>query len=155
MSTVSTLSAVTNASLLPADPATASRLPQKNLDQNDFLKLLATQFQTQDPMKPVEDTAFIAQMAQFTALQQSSSMAQTMAEIRADQLRATANSYLGREVIVDTGQGPAAAGLVTAIDASGGDARLVINGTAYPISAVLRVEPGLVTPPPPSIPDSD
>ena len=43
------------------------RSPKKVLDQDDFLKLLITQFSTQDPLNPVTDTAFIAQMAEFTA----------------------------------------------------------------------------------------
>ena len=46
----------------------------KALGQADFLKLLSTQFQNQDPMKPMDDTAFIAQMAQFTSLSQTTEM---------------------------------------------------------------------------------
>ena len=45
------------------------RSPKKVLDQDDFLELLITQFSTQDPLNPVTDTAFIAQMAEFTALE--------------------------------------------------------------------------------------
>jgi len=141
---MSTVSAVSSASPLPGFEDPAARIPQKNLGQNDFLRLLATQFKTQDPMKPVEDTAFIAQMAQFTALQQSGTMSQTMLALRADQLRATANSYLGHTVVVGTGDGPLTSGQVNAIDSSGDEPQLVVHGVAYPISAVLRVEPGLV-----------
>ena len=47
------------------------RSPKKVLDQDDFLELLITQFSTQDPLNPVTDTAFIAQMAEFTALELS------------------------------------------------------------------------------------
>src|SRR5262245_8962148 len=81
----------------------SARVPQKNLGQNDFLKLLATQFQVQDPMKPMEDTAFIAQMAQFSSLEQSSALARDMNLLRSDQLRVTANSYLGHRITVDGG----------------------------------------------------
>jgi len=47
------------------------RVPNKVLGQNDFLQLLVTQMQNQDPMSPMQDTEFIAQMAQFTSLEQS------------------------------------------------------------------------------------
>ena len=69
------------------DPAAiAAATPKKTmLGQEDFLKLLAIQFQSQDPMKPMEDTAFIAQMAQFTALDQSKSLLAEMTQLGASQ----------------------------------------------------------------------
>ena len=129
---------------------TAARLPQKALGQDDFLKLLAVQFQVQDPMKPMEDTAFIAQMAQFSALEQSSALARDMTALRGDQQRAVANTYLGHRVTVDAGEGASVTGDVTAIDASGGEPKLIVAGNSYSLSAVLRVEPGLVTAPAPT-----
>jgi len=125
--------------------STASRVPQKVLGQNDFLKLLATQFKMQDPMKPMEDTAFIAQMAQFSSLEQSSTMAKDMTALRTDQQRVAANSYLGHRVTVDAGDGLSESGDVSAVDASGTTPKLVVNGKSYELSAVLRVEPSVVT----------
>lgn len=131
------------------DTAGASRIPQKVLGQNDFLKLLATQFQKQDPMKPMEDTAFIAQMAQFSALEQTSGLARDLAAMRAEQQRTAANSYLGHRVTIDSGKGATLTEAVTAIDVSGGVPLLVVGGKPYSLSAVLRVEPGLVSAPAP------
>lgn len=125
------------------DSTTASRTPQKALGQSDFLKLLAVQFQVQDPMKPMEDTSFIAQMAQFSSLEQSNAMVSGFKTLQADQRAATANSYLGHRVTVDLGDGTSFTGDVTAVDAAGGDPRLVIGEKPYALSAVLRVEPSL------------
>jgi flagellar basal-body rod modification protein FlgD len=154
MTTISALSSsrassATSASDGTAAASTASRVPQKTLGQNDFLKILAKQFQTQDPMKPMEDTAFIAQMAQFSSLEQSKSMASDMAALRSDQQRTAANSYLGHRVTVDAGKGKTDSGDVSAIDASGSEPKLVINGKLFPLSAVLLVEPGAVSAPAP------
>src|SRR5215468_10693093 len=43
----------------------------KPLDKQAFLKLLVEQLKNQDPLKPQDDTAFVAQLAQFSQLEQS------------------------------------------------------------------------------------
>ncbi len=149
MSTISAVTVGSTSNFSTTADSVAARLPQKTLGQQDFLKLLATQFQVQDPMKPMEDTAFIAQMAQFSALEQSSSMVKDMSALRADQQLSAANSYLGHRVTVDTGKGTTTTADVTAIDISTDGPRLVVEGKMYPLSSVLRVEPGLVTAPAP------
>ncbi len=152
MSAVSSVSSSNSPALAATDDAAgSSRVPQKTLNQDDFMQLLAVQFQMQDPMKPMDDTAFIAQTAQFSSLQQATAMAQDMAAMRADQQRAVANSYLGHRVTVDLGNdaGTTATGDVTAVDNTGTAPRIVVNGQSYDLSAVLRVEPGAVTAPTP------
>ena len=147
MPTISPVSSGSAAASYGVDD-TASRVPQKALGQDDFLKLLATQFQVQDPLKPMEDTAFIAQMAQFSSLEQSSALARDMGLLRADQQRVTANSYLGHRVTMETADGMTT-GDVTAVDLSGKEPQLVVGEKSYPLSAVLRLEPSLVTAPAP------
>ena len=110
MSTIAPISSSNSVSSSAAEPGSA-RVPQKQLGKNDFLKLLAVQFQVQDPMKPMEDTAFIAQMAQFSSLEQSSAMARDLTALRADQQRVTANSYLGHRVTFKTSDAQTITGL--------------------------------------------
>ncbi|ADU30753.1 flagellar hook assembly protein FlgD [Evansella cellulosilytica] len=45
-----------------------------DLDKDAFLRILITQLQNQDPLNPMEDKEFIAQMAQFTSLEQMTNM---------------------------------------------------------------------------------
>src|SRR2546422_149343 len=145
MSTISAVSS-SNSSLTAPTSATSSVSNSKTLGVNDFMKLLATQFQQQDPLKPMDDTAFIAQTAQFTGLQQTTTLVQQITQLATNQNLATANSYLGRQVTVDAGHGATAAGIVSAVDASGSAPQIILNGQAYPLSAVLRVEPGAISP---------
>lgn len=147
---MSTISAVSTATATSAtDTSIASRIPKKTLGQDDFLKLLAVQYQNQDPNKPMDDTASIAQMAQFSSLEQSTAMAKDITQLRLDQQRTAANSYLGHRVTVDGGKAGLDTGDVSAIDVSGAEPMLIVNGKPYALSAVLRVEPGLVTTPAP------
>lgn len=124
----------------PDYTAPTTRTANKALGQEEFLKLLAMQFQTQDPMKPMEDTAFIAQMAQFTSLEQSSAMNATMAQLRSEQQVAVANSYLGLVAVVEDASGNLKSGQVTAIDTTTDTPKLEIDGEYYDVSAVLRTE---------------
>jgi flagellar basal-body rod modification protein FlgD len=55
----------------------------KELGKDAFLQLLTTQLAHQDPMQPQADTEFIAQLAQFSSLEQLQSMRTTMDAIAA------------------------------------------------------------------------
>ena len=155
---MSTLSAVSSSGPKTAaltDPTLASLATQKTLGQDDFLKLLAQQFSSQDPLKPMEDTSFIAQMAQFTALQQSSAMSKDINDMKSQQQLVTANSYLGHRVTVDAGGGNTISGDVAGVEIKDGTPRLVIGDYTYPISAVLLVEPGAVSTSPSNTPTTN
>jgi len=67
-------------SSLGASPSLAGSPPvgTSELGQDAFLQLLVTQLQSQDPLKPMEDTAFIAQLAQFASLEKLTQMAASL-----------------------------------------------------------------------------
>ncbi len=80
---------------------TSSTTSTDDMDKDAFLLLLVTQFQYQDPLNPMEDKEFIAQLAQFTALEQQMStnelMQQQLDMSELDQ-RISLAGYIGREV---------------------------------------------------------
>ncbi|MBI5237485.1 MAG: flagellar hook assembly protein FlgD [Deltaproteobacteria bacterium] len=51
------------------DAGAIQKAYEKNLDKDAFLRLLVTQLQHQDPLEPMDNTAFVAQLAQFSSLE--------------------------------------------------------------------------------------
>jgi flagellar basal-body rod modification protein FlgD len=112
---------------------TSSIVPQQTLDQSDFLNLLIKQLASQDPMNPMSDTSFIAQMASFTSLQQTK---ETQASIAAMQ----ANDMIGRVVIVRGGDGTVDRGTVDGVVMDSGTPNILVNGQTYKLNQVQTVE---------------
>ncbi|BCA54811.1 putative Basal-body rod modification protein FlgD [Nitrospira sp. KM1] len=68
---MSTTSGVDTTSLAASTGTVQSVAANQQLGQNDFLNLLVTQLKNQDPLKPMDNQEFVAQLAQFSQLQQS------------------------------------------------------------------------------------
>lgn len=74
---------------------------KSDLDKEAFLMLLVTQFQYQDPLNPMEDKEFIAQLAQFSALEQSMQTNENITALineTAMQTSISITNYIGKEV---------------------------------------------------------
>ena len=107
------------------------------LDRDDFLKLLITQLQHQDPSQPMQDKEFIAQMAQFSSLEQITNMSQGFSKLSGLLASSEAAGFLGKTVEVQDG-GKSITGLVTEVVR--GDHPLVgINGKYYDLEQVQKI----------------
>ena len=125
------------------------RLPRQELGKDDFLQLLLKQLAYQDPLSPMENTEFIAQMAQFSSLEQMTSMAQGFARLSntlshdfariADMITGSAaTSSLGKNVELLTHDGRIVQGTIRAV-AKGEDPRILVDGFYYNWSQVREV----------------
>ena len=134
-------------SLFNTPPATqydfqqTGRAHKNMLGQEDFLKLLVTKMSTQDPMNPQGDAEFIAQMAQFSSLEQAKSMTADIALLKAQQEVLTANGLIGRTVTVARGSQQLDQGMVTSIAMNDGSPAVVINGKNYSLDDVTLISP--------------
>ena len=74
------------------------------LGKDAFLKLLVTQLQNQDPLNPLDDKEFIAQLAQFSSLEQMTNISSgitSLTEKTAQQDMLSAVNYIGKEVTAE------------------------------------------------------
>ncbi|HHZ19886.1 MAG TPA: hypothetical protein GX391_05135 [Firmicutes bacterium] len=117
------VSSTTGVSTISSSTITQSSNSQ--LGKDEFLKLLVTQLQYQDPLNPLSDTDFIAQMAQFSALEQMYNV------YRVGELQQATN-LIGRhvkaEVYTIPGQPEWVYGKVQGVRTFGGTTYLILDG---------------------------
>ena len=84
--------------------------------QMDYMKLLITQLQNQNPLEPLDNNEMASQLAQFSQLQQLESMNTSFAKVLATTELTYANSLIGKEVSfmleTDTGATDIKSGIV-------------------------------------------
>jgi len=136
------------------DPNANKRVTNNALGKDDFLKLMITQMQHQDPLDPMDNTEQIAQQAQFTTLEQMQNMnksMETLIEVFQSGNRGAAVSMIGADVegfvsTVDDQNEPVVTtikGRVKSIDFSGGQTTVVVKNDdgefSIPFGQVNRV----------------
>jgi len=101
------------------------------LGKDDFLKLMVAQMKNQDPMNPADDKDNIAQMAQFSSLEQITNLASATQEL-ATRMSLTQNvGLLGHDVTYTKADGTAGTGKVDGLDLTAdGSATLSVAGQA-------------------------
>ncbi|MBH0198317.1 MAG: flagellar hook assembly protein FlgD [Nitrospira sp.] len=109
------MSTITGISAAESATDTTRSTGPKALGQDDFLKLLVTQLKQQDPLNPTNNTEFVAQLAQFSQLEQNVKQAQLMQrslDTQAASFQFTLLPMVGHRVgldmpLVQVGAGPA------------------------------------------------
>ena len=111
----------------------------KDLGKDDFMKLMLAQLQHQDPLKPMDDQAFIAQTAQFNALDEMTKLNKTLSAVLDSQQLAEASGMIGKVIAATTSDGKAIRGAVTAASVSGGVSMVHIGATKIELDKVTAV----------------
>jgi len=84
--------------------------------------------QNQDPLKPMDDAAYLGQLAQFTSLQQVNTLSTQITQMRSDQQKLAAATYLGRTVTMDDGKKGTVSGAAFASRLPNGDTLISDGG---------------------------
>ena len=105
------------------------------LGESDFLNLLITQLKNQDPLNPMKDTEFIAQLASFSSLQQMTSMNANMGGLLAQQNYTNAASMIGKQVTTSDSK----SGVVSKVSLEQGQIYLYVGDNKYMLSDITSV----------------
>lgn len=107
-----------------------------SLDKDDFLLLLVTQMKYQDPLEPASNTEYVAQLAQFSELEQMQNLNQTTTNT-------SAYTLVGKEVYISqeslSGATSEVQGIVEYVTIQNGEAYVSVNGELYAYSDVTQV----------------
>ena len=109
----------------------------EGLGKDDFMKILITQLTHQDPTEPMKDTEFIAQMAQFSTLEQITNMTQDFSKLAGILSTSQALGLLGRTVELFDGEN-----MITGVveEVSGRETPMVlVNGRYYDFERVEKI----------------
>lgn len=141
---------------------------QSSLGKEAFLKLLVTQLQNQDPTQPLQDREFIAQMTQFSTLEQMTNLNDMFTKFVEAQNIGGLSNMIGKKVtwtdyvaeLDEAGKEKwtevPKEGMVTAISMKGGKTQLVLqDGTKVDVNRIETVTNPVITPNPPAEPPAE
>lgn len=111
----------------------SAKSSESSLGKDDFLKLLVTQMQYQDPMKPMDDTQFVSQMAQFSSLEQMQNLNSSMMTVQA-------SGMIGKNIKWTNDSGTEQTGVVTAVKITSGKPALVVGDLNVDLDKVTSIE---------------
>jgi len=107
-----------------------------SLNMQDFLKILLTQLNYQDPMKPMDNQEFMAQLAQFTTLEQTQQLNTKIDQLISTQAALQSVGLIGRTVDITVTSGTVT-GTIKALSLSGDSPQLtVLSSTGETLTGI-------------------
>jgi len=108
-----------------ASSSQSANLQTQTLSQQEFLNIMLTQLQFQDPLKPMDNEQFLAQMAQFSALAQTAQMNDRIDTLLSIQSATQSIGLIGKTVQVEA-DGASIVGRVASLSFSNGAPSLTV-----------------------------
>jgi flagellar basal-body rod modification protein FlgD len=165
-STTAAAAATTSTTSAPTVTVSGDQIdnPNSALTKNDFLQMLITKLQYQDPLNPVTDDSFVADMAQFSSLEQMQNlntsftaqstsmdnMNTNLVALIAMQNTTQAAGLIGKSVTLTTQSttasdgtttpGTTVSGQVSSIQFVNGQPQIMVSGHLYSIADVTQIQ---------------
>ncbi|MEQ8187005.1 MAG: flagellar hook capping FlgD N-terminal domain-containing protein [Candidatus Eremiobacterota bacterium] len=142
MSQVNAVTGVTNTGTT-SETQSVKNTAKNELGKDQFLELLIKQLQNQDPLSPTDNTEFIAQLAQFSSLEQMNNLNSSFEKLMSFQMVNQAASFIDKTVVIKDDSGNEVTGTVEKVVMQDGSPKIVVNGNKYDpdqIQEILKKE---------------
>lgn len=110
-----------------------------NLGKDEFLKLLIAQLRNQDPMKPMEDREFIAQLAQFNSLEQMQNLNTSFSQMLKWQQLSQSSALIGKKIEAVKVGGVEVRGTVSEIKIGADGPMLKVGQEYIPLGSISKI----------------
>ncbi|MGV8846789.1 flagellar hook assembly protein FlgD [Tessaracoccus sp.] len=135
--------ATVGASSVPAWANTPASTPDNTqMTKDTFLKLLIAQVKFQDPSKPMDNSAMIAQSAQFTQVEKMDELVKQNAELLLNQRMLSAGQLAGTQVTYLDDAGTVRSGRVDSVRINETEPLAMIGGKEVPIGRIQTISQG-------------
>lgn len=119
--------------------STTTSTSKTAVDYQSFLKLLIAEMKNQDPTKPMDSTAYVAQLATFSQVEQSVQTNTKLDQIMSSSALSQADAIIGRSITSADGK---TTGIVASVTlASSGLIAVLQDGTQVPVGAGVSIKP--------------
>ncbi len=121
--------------------ASASATNPYNLQPEDFIQLMVTQLENQDPTQPVSNQDLLSQMSNIGQLQSSTQMTSTLQSMQLQTQLGASSSLIGKSVTgIDTSNNNVS-GVVNSVQVAGGNVTLQLDsGASLPLTGVATIQ---------------
>ncbi len=148
MSTVDTSGSSSAAALLSAQQSANAAANSTNasnfssLTPDDFLKMLITELQNQDPMNPTDNGQILQQISEMSNIQATSSLTTSLNSMLTEQNLSAASALVGKTVQGLADDGSTAAGVVDSVTITNGTAKLNIGQQTVSLTNIQQITSG-------------
>lgn len=139
--------AITNIQATQSTPGASGASANQTLGKDAFMKLLVNQLKNQDPLSPADNSEYVAQLAQFSSLEQMQELNDNIVGLAVLQQNnalmsqlTQSSALIGQQVrYTDPATDEAKVGVVTSVKVENDLAQLSIGGTSVPLGNVTEV----------------
>ena len=111
----------------------------QNLNLQDFIALLVTELQQQDPMEPMKNSEILQQVSQIRQIESDQKLGDTMDSVILGQNVATASSLIDRQVLGMDDSGNPVVGTVKKVSIEDGAVKVYVGDTSVDLKNVAQI----------------